>query len=284
MTRPSTAEQAFQDTGELGALPEPVPHGQGWLVQTKCRWCRVDVALESPGAFTDDETGEEIALEQPSGLALRVARSLIACERCAAEHDKREESAEAHRIFRVRLQRSGLPNDLRELRWEDMDRTGHRREPILAARGWTQSDHGRLFLHGPVGTGKTRLAATAAWTRLAEKGDVLWISVPVLFQWAFYPASSPERQQAQRALASTVPVILDDLGKEKPGDWARQILFGAIDIRLQAGSPMFITSNFNADQIAAKLGDPVASRLQEFKQFCMPGEDRRAPADEEIPI
>jgi len=263
-------------------LPEAVPIGQGWQLRTKCRWCQAEVVLDAPGVI--EEGGEEIVLDEPSPLALRIARSLISCDLCASEQERNEEAAEAHRTFRTRLGRSGLPGDLQGLEWGAMDRSGRRRDPIAAARAWAISDHGRFFLFGPVGTGKTRLAATAAWTRLQERGDALWLSVPVLFQWAFYPASSPERQQAQRALASTVPLILDDLGKEKPGDWARQILFGAIDIRLQAGVPMLITSNYDPDQIAERLGPAIASRLQEFHQFELPGEDRRQPPEDEIPI
>jgi DNA replication protein DnaC len=275
---PTSATSLPAPERDLGPLPEPVPHGQGWLVATKCRWCQADVQLETPGV---DDEGQELG--RPTELALRIARALVSCDPCAMEHDRNAEAAEAHRLFRGRLSRSGLPADLQALDWSDMDRNGRRRNPIVAARAWSEAAHGKMFLFGPVGTGKTRLAATAAYSRL-QHSEVIWLSVPVLFQWAFYDSRSPERQQAQRALASTTPLVLDDLGKEKPGDWARQILFGAIDIRIQAGSPMLITSNFSPDEIAARLGDAVASRLQEFHQYELPGEDRRRPPEDDIPL
>lgn len=283
------------------ALPEPYRvdldgGGQedGWRVETSCQNCQVSMYLDSPDEISaedlygedveDDERGRVLSIGKPDELALKIAAGMMICDHCALEL----ETAQARRLesieFASRLKRSGLPAELRGLTWEGMDRAGERRESIVAARAWVESSKGRLFLTGSAGVGKTRLAATALWDRMQGAGDragteAVWMPVASLMQWAFFPSLSQERQRAQRALASLVPLVLDDLGKEKPSDWARQIMFGAIDLRLQAGVPVIITSNLDADEIADRLGSSFGSRLRQFHQYELAGRDRRTDED-----
>lgn len=237
-----------------------------WRIETTCKLCRVGVILDSE--------------DEPNELALIFARMTI-CDECDARAEAAYEGAELRRRLGDRLKDAGLPRELHDLRWDDMDRSGNRRDPIVAARAWAESKRGKMLLTGPIGTGKTRLAATAAWDVL-ERGPLTWISVPLLFVHAFMPANSSEKRRAVEVMGGTGPLILDDLGKEKPGEWARQVLFGAIDSRIQSGSPVLITSNFDADELADKLGNAVGDRLAAFHQFSLDGRSRREPPRKDL--
>lgn len=284
------ASQAVEAGSPTSRTLEPYRHGDGWRVETTCRHCGVTVYLDSPDELPaeelwgdqvePEERGTMVKLGKPNEDALKIAAFAIGCEDCVSKQQASEESSKRRRGLSYRVEQAGLPRDLHGLAWSDMDRSGHRRDAIAACRSWSERG-GRVLLTGPVGTGKTRLAATAMWD-LLERGVATWISVPLLFVHAFMPATSPERRRAVEVMGGTGPLILDDLGKEKPGEWARQILFGAIDSRLQAGSPILITSNFDPDEIADRLGEAVGSRLQEFSQFELAGRDRREP--EALPI
>lgn len=276
-------------TSGTATLPEPYRvdidgdgREDGWRVETICKSCQAGMYLDLPDEIpaeklwgpdvTDDERGTIVQLSKPNEHALKVARSMMVCDECADALETDDRQRQQAIEFRGRLERSGLPKELRGLQWDAMDRSGDRRGVIAAGRAWTESRKGRLFLTGGVGVGKTRLAATALWDRMKGDGEragteAIWMPVASLMQWAFFPSLSAERQRAQRALASPVPLVLDDLGKEKPGDWARQIMFGAIDLRIQAGVPILITSNLDADDLTARLGQGFGSRLRQFHQF-----------------
>jgi DNA replication protein DnaC len=237
-----------------------------WRVDATCKGCQAEVRLESES--------------RPPAYALKLVPAIL-CEDCDARAEAARDRSEFRRGLSDRVRKAGLPRELQDLAWADMDRDGQRRPAIIAARAWAEAKHGRMLLVGPVGTGKTRLAATAAW-QVLQHGSLTWVSVPLLFVHAFMPATSPERRHAVEVMGGTGPLILDDLGKEKPGDWARQILFGAIDSRIQAGSPVLITSNFDADEIADRLGVAVGDRLAAFHQYELAGRSRREPPRKDL--
>lgn len=254
-------------TSKTPELLEPYEWDGGWRIETVCSQCQVTL-------FCDSE-------DKPNEMALKLMRFGVVCDPCDLEREAAYQRGIRKSGLDARFRASGLPPAMVGYDWRDMDRTGSRRSVVAAARAWTESSSGRMVICGPVGTGKTRLAATAAWERL-QLGDVVWCSVPVLLQHQFADKGSPERKHAQQALAGTRPLVLDDLGKEKPGDWSRQVLFGAIDARIQAGTPILITSNFDPDELADRLGEAVGSRLREFHQFELPGRDRRESPSEPL--
>jgi DNA replication protein DnaC len=241
-------------------VPSIVQTDAGWYIAARCSECEVEMRLES-----EDHPGE---------LAMKYAVAVgFVCEDCDVKIELAREREEAVKELDLRCRKSGLPSGLQGLKWSDMDRADGRRLAVIAAKSWGEHG-GRLFLHGPYGTGKTRLAATAMWERL-QHGFATFMSVPILLQAAFADPRSDQRRRAQEAMMGFGALVLDDLGKEKPGDWTRQILFGAIDSRVQHGSPIIITSNFSPDELAERLGASFGSRLAEFRQERLGGEDRR---------
>jgi integrase len=56
-------------------------------------------------------------------------------------------------------------------------------------------------------------------------------------------------------------LYLDDLGTEKPTDWALQTLYLIIDRRYPEMMQTIISSNLNLDELSSRLGDRIASRI-----------------------
>ena len=81
--------------------------------------------------------------------------------------------------------------------------------------------------------------------------------------------------------AETVPLLaLDDLGAERPTDWAIETLTGLIDARTAEGLPTIVTSNYSLGQLrelwGGMPGARIASRLGgACERIEVTGPDRR---------
>lgn len=144
----------------------------------------------------------------------------------------------------------------------------------LAERGW--------YLMGPVGTGKTHLAHAVA-NRLRDRTiPVLAVSVPYFLARlrATYDTRAQDAGAAMEAELATVPLlILDDLGTERPTDWALERLFLAIDQRYEACLPMGVTTNWKPKDLEEVIGGRLVSRLMEMcEPWTLDGADHRLTA------
>jgi DNA replication protein DnaC len=235
--------------------------GDGWAVDTTCRGCGDTMTLTSE--------------ERPGALALRFAK-LAVCEKCAEASDKRERERSRVKDWEARVFRSKLPAALQGFTFDDMDALeAPRKAAIDAVRHWAKNrDTKGVCLFGSPGSGKTRLAATGAWARLRNH-PVRWVSVPNLLTMAG-AYGDDGRREAVKTIAGTGCLVLDDLDKINPSEWAKAQLFTAIDARVQAGKPILVTTNLSPGKLGERFGQPIVSRIVgACDVFEMPGRDRR---------
>ena len=178
-----------------------------------------------------------------------------------------DEEREARRIAdvreRIRASRqeayeAECPAIYRETDWSHPDLAPYRLQ-IDKIRNWPVGPKG-ILAAGPTGRGKTR----ALWDlrrRLAcEEGrDVQY----------YYAGDWFNRLQEQigfgmdyargwvQAVARRPIVMLDDLGQEAiltaRAEWAARWFFQFVELRHGAKLPLFVTTNFTADQLAARF-------------------------------
>jgi DNA replication protein DnaC len=198
-----------------------------------------------------------------------------------AERERESAARSAARAHQQRLEEwrldSGIPARLCGLTWPDV--ADSRPDALGAAQAWAYGDVLGLLLTGAVGRGKTWLAAAAAWARL-ELGPVRWFSTPALLAELGLSFADDRREKALDALAGSEALVLDDVDKCRPSEYAAEQLFAAIDNRLTAGAPLLVTTNLGLDTLAAKFpapfGDAIVSRLVGYcEAFVLQGPDRR---------
>lgn len=223
-----------------------------------CHRCGRDIELVVPPT------------DQNGPFTRSLAEIAILCDACADEVESFDEAQEQRAALENRINVSGLPRKLREVGF-----AGHG-QVADSAREWSRmADPGGLLLHGPVGVGKTYLAAAACWERL-QHAPCRWVSVARLLTQLRSAFDDEDRARAARTVAGDGAAILDDLDKVNPSEYGREVIFTAIDGRIEAGAPLLVTTNLAPSELGEKFGHAIVSRLVGYSRVVeMAGKDRR---------
>lgn len=131
------------------------------------------------------------------------------------------------------------------------------------------------------GTGKTHIACAMLIGQIAK-------ARPARFLYAKHFLSgiqslfgaAPGSVEAYIAAVSNTPLLLlDDLGAERPTDWAREQMRTLIDDRYRRKLVTLVTSNYGTlDKIADVFGGAVADRLRDYTHVKVGGRSMRGTA------
>jgi DNA replication protein DnaC len=222
------------------------------------------------------ECGARLRLQLPEGAFTRqIAEHLpVLCNSCGDAAETAEENRKLQERREAAEAMCGIPN-ARRLGWDQIE-VDDRGSAIAAARRWAEGELNGLLLCGPVGTGKTRLAGIAAWDRVQHGHHIRWVSVARLVAMDRAGFGTNEKAQASRILTGASPLVLDDLDKVGTNATVRSLLYLAIDNRIEAGSPLLVTTNLKPDQLAETFGEAISSRLRgDCEVHVLAGADRR---------
>lgn len=236
-----------------------------------CRHCGKQIEMRNvslPGA-------RPIIVPIPCGCTGAVAER-------AAEKAEEERQARAS-AFADAWTRSGVPSHFAHVTAEfDLAR------PVLEGRS--------MYLYGKNGRGKTHAACQIAKAFLIKNtysdGHVMrcwksmqFLTVQQMFSslrssWGKMAAS--EKDMFAR-WAGVDLLVLDDLGKGVPSEWAAENIFDLIDRRWSNDRPMVITSQYTTTEIADRYekagAETMLAMLSRISGWCdgvtFDGEDKR---------
>ncbi len=114
-----------------------------------------------------------------------------------------------------------------------------------------------LFITGECGVGKSHLAfATANYLIRNGHSIIAMTMIDLLLKLkSSFNGGEKTEEEILKIYEDCDLLIIDDLGKEKPTEWALQMIYAIVDRRYNAYKPIIITTNFNADELIKKLGD-----------------------------
>jgi DNA replication protein DnaC len=233
---------------------------------TRCGVATVELPDGLSGAFLE-------LLERTGPVCAACTQELDAAETRAGQDSRDQERG---RQLARRREASGIPARYRGL---DLAQLHADTELVHAARRCAHGELPGLVLGGPVGVGKTWIAAAIAW-QLLERQALRWLSVPVLFAHLGLAFDNPIRERALEVLGGTTALVLDDLDKARPSEFAAEQIFCAVDGRVSARRPLIATTNLTLSELAARFpqphGEAIVSRLVEHcGAFALEGADRR---------
>lgn len=221
-------------------------------------------------------------------------------KRAEAENRQKEQAQQMERV-RLLIGQSGMGARFLRRTFETFTVDNTNRHAYTAARefadnfdkmlpfdGAPEPGKNGLFICGDPGTGKTHLAAAIA-NQLLHKGRAVvcmtMIDLLKRIRRTFSPGGGEE--SAVLDIYKTVQLlIIDDMGKEPPTEWAVSTIYDIINGRYEAYLPTIVTTNYGTDAFIARMtpretrDDTTAratiDRLREMcKGIAMTGESRR---------
>ncbi len=142
-----------------------------------------------------------------------------------------------------------------------------------------------LFIHGPVGTGKSHLSVATIYETLKTSSKAFQ-RIPGIFDYeaielgikfAFisvvdllatlkdsFDGSDYKKEKADNLMRQArgyEVIILDDIGTEKPTPWVEEQLFALVDLRYRMERATIFTTNCTVNQLEKQIGNRVVSRI-----------------------
>ena len=191
----------------------------------------------------------------PTGVLLRDAEC-----RC------KERAAKADRDELLRHAQAGLPHMASPRTFDSFKRRDGAADALTKAERFARLEGPPLlFLLGETGTGKSHLLEAIARHVLATTGWHVRYDSTVRFLDRLRNSYTDQSRESLDGMLDWYQqrkvVLLDDLGLEKPTEWAVERLTEFVDERMVMGLLLAITSNLSADEMEARLGPRLASRL-----------------------
>ncbi|MBN1459027.1 MAG: ATP-binding protein [Armatimonadetes bacterium] len=187
-------------------------------------------------------------------------------QEAAAEEAKRRRAQVDHY-----LGRSDLPDRLQMATFATFGRTRGNSQALEVSRRWMElKERPNLIIHGPIGSGKSYLAACVFHGLLERQVPALWLRAPMLLaqikRGFRYEDAREQADELCRLAARAELLFLDDLGKTHPGrdvSWVEEQLYLIVDRRYGDMLPTVVTTEWEYELLAERVGESVASRLLE---------------------
>jgi len=248
-----TSNKQLIESGKANEFTPPVKH---------CQYCGAEIITWAFGW-----QGDLVWRPEPERCGCDKARAYWAVVDNATEVERKqiekqrkanEQSAEINRL----LSKSGLTDRYPGCRFDTWVADNEYRDKALKNAQYYvehfaeyRSKGSGLYIIGDNERGKTHLAAGIAYELVQRMVPVVMTSMSDLLSRmrSSYNDGYESEQKLMAIMTQVDLLVIDDLGKESPSEWALEKMFQLIDARVTKKLPMIITTNYTDDELLRRL-------------------------------
>lgn len=150
-------------------------------------------------------------------------------------------------------------------------------EQLLPKSGQPEPGRNGLFISGSPGTGKTHIAAAISNYLMAQGRPVICMTMIDLLERIkrTYSRGNMSEDRVLDIYKKVPLLVIDDIGKEPPTDWAISTIYNIINGRYEAYLPTIVTTNYDTDTLISRMtpretGDDTTARatLDRLMEMC----------------
>lgn len=274
-----------------GVTPEPTPRNELAEAMIDTLAAKAEQAAETDTEYLAEDGllhckicggKRQTVIQLPfEGEAPRKIRCWCQCQ---TEFDKAKEREKDVTISRNRSVCFQGFEELRKCTFDSAD-ADTPTKLITAVKKYSDTFHsyhqkgaGILF-YGPVGTGKTFLAACIANELLKNGYKVRMTSFSAISDELW---NAPSKDEYIADLCKYHLLILDDLGAERKTEYMQEMVYKIVNARYVAGVPMIVTTNLTKDELSKAPDITTARTYDRLLERCVPvevtGKSRRRAA------
>ncbi|MFV9511824.1 ATP-binding protein [Tepidibacillus sp. LV47] len=172
------------------------------------------------------------------------------------------------------LSDSGLGKKFRKRTFSTFKVTKDNHVALTAAQNFiNEFPNGKgLLLTGPVGTGKTHIAAAIANELIKQFYTVIFRNVVDIISLivSTYHQSEKTILEIINTFTKADLLIIDDLGKEKMTEHTSTVLYQIINKIYEDEKPIIITTNFTSEKLEQNLGERGNAIVSRLTEMCRP--------------
>lgn len=116
---------------------------------------------------------------------------------------------------------------------------------------------GFLWLAGPIGSGKTHLAAAVAQAATEKPLEVRFILATKLIGWIRSGFENHEVQDRIDEMGQAEFLWIDDIGVGRMTEWTEEVLMAILDERMRHKMPTMFTSNMRIQDMPGRLASRI---------------------------
>lgn len=198
----------------------------------------------------------------------------ITCPACLEAKEQKRRLEQKQEDFQWAMFHQYRDNDrgsrLGTASFHQFEERPHNVQALRLAQAWLQeTPRPNLIIVGPVGSGKSYLAACLYRALVDQYEQTYWVNAGTLMaqiRRGFSSRDAAYEAGSRAEKAGTAPfLILDDLGKVHPGrdvSWVEETFYAIIEVRYRNQLPTIVTTEWKSEALAERVGVSVVSRLE----------------------